>query len=213
MLQEKSIERIGGYETIPVDVRIIAATNRDLEAAMEKGQFREDLYYRLKVLTIWLPALDEHKSDIPILTNYFLSRYVSETGFKNPGITEDALKTLKEADWQGNVRELENTIQKVLIFNRGAPITADDILLAIETDKKNKDPFKSNKEEDILKNFIRMELSYKRERLFDASMDRYAAMFISEALKITEGNRSKAAKLLGLSRPTLHSKIEKYRNR
>ena len=122
LLQEKSVERLGGRETIPVDVRIIAATNRDLEQLITKGQFREDLYYRLKVITIWLPPLRERTGDIPLLASYFLTRFAAELGIENPGITREAMSMLVSSPWPGNIRELANTLQKALIFNRGAPL-------------------------------------------------------------------------------------------
>ena len=132
LLQEKSIERLGGKETIPVDVRIIAATNRDLETALAKGDFREDLYYRLKVVTIWLPPLRERPGDLPLLTSYLLAHFTSEMGIDNPGITNGALDVLEHYPWPGNVRELANTIQKALIFSRGAPISPEDITQAFQ---------------------------------------------------------------------------------
>ena len=121
LLQEKSIERLGGREPIPVDVRIIAATNRDLEAALAEGRFREDLYYRLKVVTIWLPPLRERAGDIPLLADYFLARFAAEMEVENPGIAEEAKAMLGSHSWPGNVRELANTLQKALIFSRGCP--------------------------------------------------------------------------------------------
>ncbi len=211
LLQEKSIERLGGRETIPVNVRIIAATNRNLESALSEGRFREDLYYRLKVVTIWLPPLHERRADIPLLTAYFLSRYAVEVQMDNPGITEEAVKILKSHPWPGNVRELANTIQKTLIFNRGAPICPEDIIQAISGSIPGKKG--SAKDDDkVIRQWIRKSLASKTtENIFDKCMDRFASMLISEALNLTGGNRSRAAKLLGLSRPTLHSKIEKYR--
>ena len=210
LLQEKSIERLGGRETIPVDVRIIAATNRDLEAALAAGRFREDLYYRLKVVTIWLPPLCKRPDDISLLAEYFLSRYAAELGIENPGITKKAISALNNYSWPGNVRELGNTIQKILIFNRGTPLCHDEITRAIN--EKNIDQNSGIKNADqIIKQFIRHELTARpMEKMFDACMDRFASILIKEALNITGGNRSRAAKLLGLSRPTLHSKIEKY---
>ena len=210
LLQEKSIERLGGREAIPVDVRIIAATNRDLEAAIEKGRFREDLYYRLKVITIWLPPLHARQGDIPLLTEYFLVRYASDAGIDNPGITPGALDTLTRHPWPGNVRELSNTIQKALIFNRGAPLSPEDIDQVIG----DKHPGNGAAEaglDDALKAWIRRQLTASaRDNLFDESMDHFAGLLIGQALQMTGGNRSRAAKLLGLSRPTLHSKIEKF---
>ena len=210
LLQEKNIERLGGKETIPVDVRIIAATNRNLEGALLKGRFREDLYYRLKVVTIWLPPLRERLDDIPLLTKYFLARAAADFGMNNPGIAKEAISALTGYSWPGNVREIGNTLQKVLIFNRGAPVGPEDITQAMsgmdvdsETDREATD--------NAVSKWVHKALSAKgTDNLFDSCMDRFAAILISEALTLTGGNRSQAAKLLGLSRPTLHSKIEKF---
>ena len=211
LLQEKSIERLGGRQIIPVDVRVIAATNRDLEAAIANGRFREDLYFRLKVVTIRLPLLNERPEDISLLAEYFLARFAGDAGMNNPGIAEETKALLANHSWPGNVRELANTIQKALILNRGAPLSPDDIGQAIRTSR-----LADNAAEDIsdkmLRQFVRQELTQNTEKnLFDLCVDRFASIVISEALKLTGGNRSKAAKLLGLSRPTLHSKIDKYR--
>jgi len=209
LLQEKSIERLGGRQTIPVDVRVIAATNRDLETAIEAGRFREDLYYRLKVVTIWLPLLRERPDDIALLAEYFLTRFTTKAGMVNPGITPEAKMSLNSHPWPGNVRELANTVQKALIFNRGTPLSAQDIDLALH--EKSPANGLENERARILSQIIRQELTTRTgKNLFDACMDRFARVVISEALNITGGNRSQAAKLLGLSRPTLHSKIEKY---
>ena len=211
LLQEKSIERLGGSENISADVRIIAATNRDLESAILEGRFREDLYYRLKVVTIGLPPLRERESDIPVLTDYLLSKFSDENGIKNPGITEEAKTMFLKHSWPGNVRELANTIQKALIFNRGAPISSDDIAKAIKEQTHESDPNSESGDQALLQ-WVRKELTTRTgENLFDSCMDSIASILISEALNICGGNRSKAAKLLDLSRPTLHSKIEKYR--
>jgi len=213
LLQEKSIERLGGRETIPVDVRIIAATNRNLEAAIERGRFREDLYYRLKVITIWLPPLKRRQGDIPLLTEYFLSRHSMDAGIDNPGITLDALEILTRYSWPGNVRELSNTIQKALIFNRGVPLSPEDIDQVIsETPPDTGTADSGPGRDDALKEWIQRQLATAaRDNLFDDCMDRFAGILIGQALRLTGGNRSKAAKMLGLSRPTLHSKIEKFR--
>jgi len=210
LLQERSIERLGGRETIPVDVRIIAATNRNLETAIESGRFREDLYYRLKVVTVWLPPLKDRSGDIPLLSEYFLSRFFKELGMDCPGITPEAEQLLDGYPWPGNVRELANTIQKTVIFNRGTPLSADDISHAIsEKSPANED---INEKHDLMQRRILHHTLITRtgENVFDTIMDQVAGIIISEALNLSGGNRSRAAKLLGLSRPTLHSKIEKY---
>lgn len=212
LLQEKSIERLGGREPIPVDVRIIAATNRDLETGLVEGRFREDLYYRLKVVTIRLPPLRERLQDIPRLTDYFLDRFAREMDIDNPGMTEEAKRILKNYLWPGNVRELANTIQKALIFSRGYPLRPEDISQVITGESLTKE------EEPQVNGAIRQWarkalLNETGEEKFDVLIDQIASLLISEALDITNGNRSRAAKLLGLSRPTLQSKIEKYRIR
>jgi len=210
LLQERSIERLGGRSTIPVNVRIIAATNRDLESAIVKGQFREDLYYRLKVVSIFLPPLKDRREDIPALTDFFLARYSQEAKVENPGITKKAKAFLATNLWKGNVRELGNTIQKALIFNRGAAICKEDILQAIQGNNA-RHSIDLEKDERAMSRWVRQALaSQSKEKLFDYCLDHFSSIIISEALNLTGGNRSQAAKLLGLSRPTLHSKIEKY---
>jgi len=210
LLQERSIERLGGRETIPVDVRIIAATNRNLEKALSEGRFRDDLYYRLKVVTVWLPPLRERISDIGYLVEYFLARFATEVGMDNPGITKEAMDILNAHAWPGNVRELANNIQKVMIFNRGAPIFPEDIKQAIgETHAGPME--KAQTGDEALHRWARESLAAgNREHMFDACLDRFSSILIREALNLTGGNRSRAAKILGLSRPTLHARIEKY---
>jgi nitrogen regulation protein NR(I) len=210
LLQEKSIERLGGRQTIPVDVRIIAATNRDLEASLAEARFREDLYYRLKVVTISLPPLRDRREDIALLTDYFLARFSSELGISNPGITQDAASILQSYDWPGNVRELANTIHKALIFSRGAPIRHEDIIQARGSEPLSKESGGAAQEELIRQWLRKSILSEGEGSTFESLMDRCASILVSEALNLTDGNRSQAARLLGLSRPTLHSKIEKY---
>ncbi len=210
LLQERKIERLGGRETLTVDVRIIASTNRDLETAISEGRFREDLYYRLKVVTIWLPPLRERNEDIPLLIDHYMSRYAAELDVDNPGISKEAREAFIRYEWPGNVRELANTIHKALIFNRGAPIQPEDIAQAVSV----KEGTVNQAEDQPIRDWAREVLSDRsQDNTFDSSMDRVAGILISEALNLTSGNRSQAAKLLGLSRPTLHSKIDKYRLR
>jgi nitrogen regulation protein NR(I) len=213
LLQERSIERLGGRQTIPVDVRIIAATNRDLEAALAEGRFREDLYYRLKVVTLWLPALRDRQDDISLLTDYFLRKFAQRLEVDNPGMTPEARTLLKSHPWPGNVRELANVIQKALIFSRGYPLRPEEISQAIGANSA----VKVATEKDAvgaIRQWLRQDLLAKAEdHLFDAFMDRCASLIIQEALDLTQGNRSQAARLLGLSRPTLQAKIDKYRLR
>ncbi|MCK9376247.1 MAG: sigma-54 dependent transcriptional regulator [Syntrophobacterales bacterium] len=211
LLQERSIERLGGREPIPVDVRIIAATNRDLEAALAQGRFREDLYYRLKVVTLWLPPLRERSLDISLLAEYFLSRFAREMGVGNPGMTAEAKLLLQNYQWPGNVRELANAMQKALIFSRGYPIDPDDVSRAIGGESLSRET-DDQRADEIVRQWVRQTLtSGDGKDVFETYMDHFASLLISEALDLTGGNRSRAAKLLGISRPTLLSKIDKYR--
>jgi len=209
LLQEKSIERLGGREPIPVDVRIIAATNRNLETALAEGRFREDLYYRLKVVTIELPPLRERKGDSSLLSDYFLTRFAKEMGIDNPGMTPEAKTMVENYHWPGNVRELANALQKALIFSRGYPIKPDDISLAVREDA-DQGPAKDSTAEKVIRQWVREGLAASgRSDLFSYFMDHFTQILVSEALEVTGGNRTRAAKLLGISRPTLHAKMEK----
>jgi nitrogen regulation protein NR(I) len=211
LLQERSIERLGGREPIPVDVRIIAATNRDLESALAQGRFREDLYYRLKVVTVWLPPLKERTQDITLLAEYFMARFAKEMGMSNPGTTKEARLLLQNYQWPGNVRELANAMQKALIFSRGYPIHPEDISRAIGGESLAREAGDQQADE-IVRQWVRQTLSTGEGKdVFETCMDHFASLLVSEALDLTSGNRSRAAKLLGISRPTLLSKIDKYR--
>lgn len=210
LLQENSIERLGGNEPISVDVRIIAATNRDLERAVAEGLFREDLYYRLQVITITMPPLRERKGDSVILADYLLATLSSEMSMINPGISPDAVNKIEQYDWPGNIRELANVLKKVLIFNRGAPVQAEEITL-IELDNRNRTDLVEVSATSGVRQWVRECLkSEKEEKIFDACLDYVASLLMEEALDFTEGNRSRAAKLLGISRPTFHSKLDRY---
>jgi nitrogen regulation protein NR(I) len=206
LLQERSIERLGGREVIPVDVRILAATNRDLEQAVADGRFREDLYYRLKVVTVSVPPLRNRLEDIPALSEYHLERFSRDMGMENPGISQEALQALQSYHWPGNIRELANTLQKILIFNRGMPIQSDD--LSIPAQEQHLFEQSQDLEQSVHK-WIQGMFMDKPDNIFDTCMDQFSFLVIKEALCITKGNRSQAAKILGMSRPTLHSKMEK----
>jgi len=215
LLQERSIERLGGRQPIPIDVRIVAATNRNLEKAVAEGGFREDLYYRLKVVTLWIPPLRERKEDIPLLAKYFLNRSAKEMNITSTGFTQDAIRILSDRQWPGNVRELANTIQKALIFNRSNPLEPDDILRATDDDyifgNKDENDTQGIEFDRLLSQWIRNKMTEgSKVNAYDTLMDFFSAVLIREALNITDGNRTHGAKLLGISRPTLIGKIEKH---
>ena len=212
LLEEKSLERLGGHETIPVNVRIIAATNRDLESAIADGSFREDLYYRLKVVTLQIPPLRERLQDIPRLIDHFLALFSRDMNVDNPGMTLEAKEIVSKYHWSGNVRELSNAIQKALIFSRGCPIRPEDITHAIEKKSEAYESADEGYPEEVTRQWIRrVLLSKKHENVFDYLNDRFSSAVIGATLEITGGNKSITAKFLGLSRPTIQAKIEKYR--
>ena len=210
LLQEKQIERLGGAGPIAVDVRIIAATNRDLEAATAEGRFRKDLYYRLNVVTLHLPALRERKDDVPHLVRHFVEDIARELGHSPPPVTANALERLSAYTWPGNVRELQNLLRKMLILGRGAAIRAEDVERALAGPVPAGDGAEVST--DDLREQVRRAL---REQaggdVFDQLMDKMGALIVREALELCSGNRSQAARMLGLSRPTLLARIDKYR--
>jgi DNA-binding NtrC family response regulator len=219
LLQEKSIERLGGREVIPVDVRIIAASNRDLEKGVAEGTFRDDLYYRLNVVSLHLPPLRDRFADLPLLVEYFLERFSQEMQVQNPGMTGEGLHSLRQHTWPGNVRELANVLQKAMIFHRGGPIGREELFPVDDADDSTptslSEPETDDRAcEDGLKGWIHCFLKHNdSEKVCESCLERFESILIQEALTMTGGNKSQAAKLLGLSRPTLHARIEKYKIR
>lgn len=196
VLQERQFERIGSNETIRVDVRILAATNRNLEQAIAEGKFREDLFHRLNVVTIRIPPLSERRDDVCRLTEYFLHRFSQELGISVPPISEDAMLTLKTYHWPGNVRELEHCIHRALIFTQGYPIQKDDILQALE----QSGPTESGKSEYTPKDGIHVGMS----------LEEVEKQFILMTLASTNGNKKEAARILGISRRAIYDKLKRY---
>ncbi|MHC4200296.1 MAG: sigma-54-dependent transcriptional regulator [Planctomycetota bacterium] len=211
VLQERSLERVGGHNTISVDVRVIAATNRDLEKAIAEGKFRDDLYHRLDVFTIDLPPLRERREDIPRLVAYFLDRFARELGVEKPVLSEPALEALRGYGWPGNVRELEHCIHRAMIFTRGYPIQPDDIHRALERSAGRPATESATRGQDRLRETVQEYLKHRSgtstHTQFLETVDK---LLVAEALKLTQGNQTRAAKLLGLTRPTLQAKMQKY---
>lgn len=187
VLQEREFERLGSNKTRHIDVRIIAATNQDLRAALEQGTFREDLYYRLNVVPMNIPSLRERREDIPFLAEHFVRKLAAETGGRVESITEGAIKKLLEYHWPGNVRELENVIERSLVLCSGTKLDADDIKL--DTAPRSRTPEAE---------------AFLPEGL---TLDEYEQAIIREALRRTEGNKSQAARLLGLTRNALRYRL------
>ena len=209
ILQEKTLQRLGGKETIPLDVRVIAATHRDLDAAIREKLFREDLYYRLNVVVINLPALRDRKEDIPDLVGFFLQKYAAESGVKNPSIHPDAVEFLQSQSWPGNVRELENVIRKVLLLAQSYTISIEHIRAALaraEVPVALAEQSIQKYVDDLITAAERGELSDARARL----QETVESALFSRALVMARGNQVKAARWLGVSRQTLREKMVLY---
>jgi nitrogen regulation protein NR(I) len=208
VLEEKEFQRVGGNETIRTDVRLLAATNRDLEKAMADGKFREDLYHRLNVVTIQLPPLRERCDDIPKLVDYFLQRFSAELKIEQPPISDDALGLLRRHPWPGNVRELEHCIHRTLILTRGHPLQSIDLSLEPWGTRSSNSLLQAT--DDRLVAIVRDYFdSYRGSRPHGDFLEIAERRLIEEALRRANGNQSQAAKLLGLTRPTLHAKLHK----
>ncbi|MCL4853378.1 MAG: sigma-54 dependent transcriptional regulator [Bryobacteraceae bacterium] len=211
MLQEKTFERLGGNETIRVDVRVLAATNRDLEKAIAEGGFRPDLYHRLNVVSIHVPPLRERRGDIPRLADYFLVRFAREMDLDKPLLAEDVVKSLESYPWPGNVRELEHCIRRAVIFTRGYPIQARDLPFNQGGQSKEQAGEAPSFNEERLFDLVRGYLDIcDSDRAFDGLVEKLEHALLTEALKRTHGNRTHAAQLLGLPRGTFFAKVQKH---
>ena len=182
-IQEKQIQRIGAPHPLPVDVRLITATNSDLRAEIKKSRFREDLYYRLNVIPVHLPPLRERKEDVPLLANHFLHKFNHEFGKKLKGIKKDTMQLLMEYSWPGNIRELENLIERLIVLSKSESL--DSSLLPSE-----------------IKGEVSTKLSPSDVSLHQA-VKKFEADFIRRALDKSGGKKSVTAKLLGIHRNTL----------
>jgi nitrogen regulation protein NR(I) len=214
VLQEKTFERLGGNDTIHVDVRVLAATNRNLETAISDGGFRADLYHRLNVVSIQVPPLRERREDVPRLTDYFLARFAREMDINKPLLADDALKSLERYSWPGNVRELEHCIRRAVIFTRGYPIQAADLPFNKSDGNEGNATEGQSCSDERLRDLVRDHLdTYEGDRAYDDLMDSLEKSLFSEALRRTRENRTHAAQLLGLPRGTFFTKLQKHNMR
>ena len=193
ILQEQKFERVGGTEVIEVDVRVIAATNKNLEEEIKKGNFREDLYYRLNVVPIHVPPLRSRKEDIPILANYFLNKFSFEKDGKSRKLTDSAIEALKNYHWPGNVRELKNLMERLVILVDKEEIDEQDVLKHLKLEK--------NLAEDIDSIINKFSNLNEAVRFFEKK-------FIETKIKENNGNISKTAKEIGMTRRNLYRKIK-----
>ncbi|NOY60367.1 MAG: sigma-54-dependent Fis family transcriptional regulator [Calditrichaeota bacterium] len=192
VLQENEFERVGGNKTIKVDVRIIAATNKDLERAVEEGAFRKDLFYRLSVVPVLLPPLRERKKDIPLLAEHFLKKYAEKNQRLIQGFAPEAVDVLMRYHWPGNVRELENCVERAVILCREQFITPNELPIAFQTLNETDESGKI----DVSTGFTLQEVEKE---------------LILKTLEQTNGNRTRAAEILGITRQTLLNKLKEYK--
>ncbi len=209
VLQHKRLQRLGGKEEISVNVRVIAATHRDLEGAIQQKQFREDLYYRLSVVVISLPALRERREDIPELVEYLLRKFAVELGVTNPSIQPEAVEFLAVQPWPGNVREVENVVRKVLLLAQGYTINLDHVRAALTRAGLPAEPEQRTLREyvdDLLAAAQRGELDDAHARLLQATEKELFA----RAIALAHGNQAKAARWVGVSRLTMREKLIQF---
>jgi transcriptional regulator with PAS, ATPase and Fis domain len=188
-LQEREVDRVGGGRPVSVDVRVIAATNKDIERAVKEGAFREDLYYRLNVITLFIPPLRERKEDIPLLISHFLKKFNKDFDVR---VDSGALSVLMAYGWPGNVRELENVIERASVLKRGALVTRDELPEKLKKEKPGV--------EDIILNLPEQGIS----------LEDLEKNLIVKALDKHRGNQTRAAEYLGITRPTLIYRMEKF---
>jgi len=211
VLQEKSFERLGGTETIKVDIRFIVATNKNLEEAISNGRFREDLYYRLNVVSITIPPLRERKEDITDLVSYFLKKFNRELKRGTVGITPSAMEKITSYEWPGNVRQLENVLKRARVLCQGEWILEDQLLFEKGWEKREAEEELSKRNLEDLLDALFEELSNAPATPQDFDMiSNLERGLILRALQKTKGNQLKAAMLLGIHRSTLRGKMEKY---
>lgn len=211
VLQEKHIERVGGNERIPVDVRIFAATNTNLEKTIAEGGFRDDLYHRLNVWSIIVPPLRERREDIPKLVTYFLHRFAREHNQEAPPLSKEALQMLINHPWPGNVRELEHCINRALIYTCGYPIRGDDIKYVLKLGREPESTVALQNRQEKLQILVEGYLKgHSGEDTHTNLMEQVDKMLVATALKMTGGNKTQASRILGVSRPTLQAKLQKY---
>ena len=193
-LGEREIVRVGGTTTIPIDVRVIAATNKNLEEAVKKGGFREDLYWRLVVLSLHLPPLRERKEDIPLLGEHFMQKYNLELGKAIRGVSPEGLELFKSYPWPGNVRELESVLYEAMVMSDSPQIEAENLPQRIRSGAATKED-------------LPPELGQPLGEMVAGLAEKAEKKMIEKALEATGGNKTKAAQLLGISRKTLFNKI------
>ncbi|HEY3137678.1 MAG TPA: sigma 54-interacting transcriptional regulator, partial [Blastocatellia bacterium] len=212
VLQNGEFARVGGNDVIKTDVRVVAASNVDLEEAVREGRFRRDVFYRLNVYPIKLPPLRERSEDIPLLATHFLEIYNKRSNKNITGITNKALAWLQRYDWPGNVRELENAIERAVIIAQGRMIAVDDLPQAVrsEVEPKRRRLLRMIAVDDLPHAVRGADSSKAIEVEIGTTIDEAEKRMILQTLAYTGGDRSRAAQVLGIGRKTLYRKLQKY---
>lgn len=206
VLQEGSYERLGGEQIVNVDVRVIAATNRNLEKAIEEGKFREDLYYRIKVVTITLPPLRLRQQDIPLLINYFLKKHCALLNKSMLSISKRAVEAMCQYYWPGNIREIENVIKRAIVLSK-TNVIADELITEEFKLLENKE---NSNNYTFLPSLTKSFIDEQQGHLYEKVISETEKALLQQVLTITYGNQVQAAKILGISRIMLRERIEKY---
>jgi DNA-binding NtrC family response regulator len=214
VLQEQEFERVGDTKTIRVDCRVVAATNRDLLEEIEAGRFRDDLYYRLNVVPIYLPALRERTDDVPLLVEFFLRKYAEINKKPIPGVTPDVLEALKRYSWPGNVRELQNYVERAIVLSQNGGMTLD----LMPAHVRGLAPQRTSRQvartpEQLTRELVSMGLMSAGEadnNLYDRIVMMVEKEVIGQVLRSCGGVQTRAASRLGINRNTLHKKIADY---
>lgn len=210
VLQDREYSRVGGRDVLKADVRILAATNEDLDKAVRDKRFRDDLYFRLKVIPIYLPPLRERRGDLPLLISYFIEKINREMGIQISGISPEAQKRLEEHAWPGNVRELENTLIRAAVLSSGPILFPKDFTLQSKPAAANLEVDQLSLEEIIrhkLEDYFRRTSDVELDNLYSLVIERIERPLIELTLKKTRGNQIRAAQILGINRNTLRKKI------
>jgi DNA-binding NtrC family response regulator len=212
-IQEGEIQRLGGSETIRVDVRMLAATNKNLESGVKDGWFREDLYYRLNVVTIHLPPLRERREDIPHLVSYFLSRFTRELHKEVLGVSREAMEALVNYRWPGNIRELENAIKRAMVICKGNEILPEHLPEQITATDRAREQAGEELENTLGPLLDRLFEAITKAIKGNPTLDIISMIekgMIERAVRLTCGNKVQAASMLGINRNTLRNKMERY---
>jgi two-component system nitrogen regulation response regulator GlnG len=214
LLQEQQFDRLGGNETVQTDVRILAATNQDLDHLVARGKFRQDLYYRLSVFTIQLPPLRERDGDLPLLIQHYLHRFKRELGKEVQSVAADALELLQRYSWPGNVRELQSVLKQALLQATGLVLVADFLPASVQEQPSQDDNLAGQaaavpeeRDELPLGDFIEEQLRTGGDNLYAETLRRMERILLTRVLQRTHGNQLKAARILGITRGSLRTKI------